>query len=257
MFTNAPIGIMGAMEEEISSLKSMMENPIVKIRGKREYVSGMLFGKNVVLVFSRWGKVASASTVTTLIVEYNVGCVIFTGVAGALCKSLNIGDIVIGTGLYQHDMNAAPLFPKREIPYLGLKFFQGDKNLLAHVKNAAESFFDENLIKNITSEMLEKFFIKNPRVHLGLIASGDQFISKTHKMKEIIDEVPGTLAVEMEGAAVAQVCFEHQIPVAVIRTISDRADHAAPIDFSKFVKEIATHYSQGIIEKLFNPKNGS
>ena len=228
---NSPIGIMGAMEEEVSSLKSAMDVSQIKVIGGREYVLGKLFGLDTVLVFSRWGKVAAAATVATLIVEFKVATLIFTGVAGATANHLNIGDVVIATHLYQHDMNAAPLFPKREIPYLSTTFFSVDPHLLQLAKKAAHSFFQDS----------------SSQVYLGLIASGDEFVSDP---QHIMREVPETLAVEMEGAAVAQVCYEYDIPFIVIRTISDRADHAAVIDFPKFVSEVATHYSLGIIKEM-------
>jgi adenosylhomocysteine nucleosidase len=242
------IGIIGAMQEEIASLKTNMKNPICQTIAGREYVSGELFGKDCVVVFSRWGKVAAASTATTLINTFQVDCIIFTGVAGAVSPDLNIGDVVLGTHLYQHDMDAAPLFPKREIPYLNRDSFHSDERLFGSASEAAQTFFASAFF---SQPHLKEFSIESPRIHHGIIASGDQFVSGLEKTQSLHQEVPGTLAVEMEGAAVAQVCHEHEIPCMIIRTISDRADHAAPIDFPKFVTSIATHYSMGIVEAMF------
>lgn len=246
------IGIMGAMQEEIVSLKEAMEFPVVTLIGGREYISGKLFGKNAVVVFSRWGKVAAAATAATLITKFHVQCILFTGVAGAVNSHLNVGDVVIGTEVYQHDMDAAPLFPKREIPYLGVNCFKSDSKLFELASDATKSFFLHSFSKVFESALLKTFSIENPKIHYGLIASGDQFISDGEKMQALEKEVPGTLAVEMEGASVAQVCFEHEVPFVIIRTISDRADHAAPVDFSKFVSEVATHYSMGIVREIFD-----
>lgn len=148
-------------------------------------------------------------------------------------------------------MDATPLFSKREIPYLGIKFFQTNKKLFEYTSRAAKSFFSSTFSSFFDRATLQDFSIYNPQIHLGIIASGDQFISGIDKNHTLDKEVPGTLAVEMEGAAVAQVCFEYEVPFMIVRTISDRADHAAPIDFPKFVSKIATHYSIGIVEKMF------
>ena len=87
-------------------------------------------------------------------------------------------------------------------------------------------------------------------VHVGTIGSGDQFIAHSGKIEELRADIPDLLCVEMEGAAVAQVCHEYGIPYAVIRTISDKADHLAAMDFTTFIREIARHYSHGILKRL-------
>jgi adenosylhomocysteine nucleosidase len=110
------IGIMGAMLEEVSSIKEMMIIDKITIIANREYTEGKINDNEVVIVFSRWGKVAAASTTTTLINIFNVNFILFTGVAGAVVDHLNIGDIVIGNGLYQHDMDARPFFDLFQIP---------------------------------------------------------------------------------------------------------------------------------------------
>ena len=115
------IGIIGAMEEEIQLFKNDLEIISEETIGMRKYYTGRLFGKDIVLVFSRWGKVAAASTVTTLIQKFQVDLVLFTGVAGAVNSKLNVGDIIISKNLIQHDMDvtALPGFKKFEIPLLG------------------------------------------------------------------------------------------------------------------------------------------
>lgn len=241
------IGIMGAMEEEIVSLKCAMQETKSHFIGGREYLVGKLFGKNCVVVFSRWGKVAAAATAAILIAKFGVECILFTGVAGAISSTLNIGDVVLGTQLYQHDMDASPFYAKRQIPYLNVQFFEANAQLFEKTRTAADSFFTSSFFNQ---SFLKDFSITNPRIHHGIIASGDQFVSQAEKIKVLDQEVPGTLAVEMEGAAVAQVCFEHDIPFMIIRTISDRADHGAPVDFPKFVSCVATHYSMGIVEEM-------
>ena len=109
------IAIISAMQEEIQALLNELKKVTTTEKGMRTYYSGELFNKKVVLVFSRWGKVASAATTTQLINDFNVDEIIFTGVAGAIHKDLNIGDVVIGKYLFQHDLNASPFYKKFEI----------------------------------------------------------------------------------------------------------------------------------------------
>lgn len=244
------VGIMGAMIEEVSEIKKSMKIETTEEIGQREYYCGKLHDIETVLVFSRWGKVASTSTATILIDKFNVDFIIFTGVAGATATHLNIGDIVIGEKLYQHDMDARPIFGKHEIPLIGQTFFEADKKLAEKTYDSANEFL-QTVPRFFSHETLERFSIHSPKVYRGTIASGDKFVSDPKDVEQLKKDVPDTMAVEMEGAAVAQVCFEHNIPFTVVRTISDKADHSAVVDFQKFISEISTHYSQGIIENLY------
>lgn len=244
------IGIMGAMLEEVAAIKSKLDITQVEIIGQREYIMGKLHDTDVVLVFSRWGKVAASSTATTLIAKYSVDCILFVGVAGALEKSLNVGDIVVGEYLYQHDMDATPLFEKHEIPLTATKLFKSNSQLVENVNYATTNFLN-NLTDIFSATIREKFSLQQPKVVTGKVASGDQFVSHPQKISTLKDEMPDVLAVEMEGAAVAQICMEHNIPFIVIRIISDNAGHGAAIDFQSFIKEVSSQYSCGIIEEVF------
>jgi len=243
------IGIMGAMPEEVDIIRELMTDISQQEHGSRIYYSGKINQHDVVLVFSRWGKVAAAATVASLIHQFKIEQLIFTGVAGAVAPHLNIGDIVISQQLFQHDMNATPLFKRHEIPLTGITYFNTDKQLTVKAKVACE-----NLLKNTKDhfppETLLKFGISKPQYALGIIGSGDQFISSLEQSENILIEKPETLAVEMEGAAVAQVCYDHNIPFIVIRTISDQANHKAHLDFPAFVNEIAKYYSKTIIQDM-------
>lgn len=245
------IGIMGAMNEEIALLKQDIQKPLTKVIADREYCSGNLYGIDTVVVFSRWGKVASASTATTLLNTFNADLIVFTGVAGAVHPELNVGDVVIADKLFQHDMDASPIFPKCVIPLLGNKYFHVAENFVTSAQNAAHKFLAKELLKTLTQETLAEFFISAPKIITGAIASGDQFVSDRKKADELLRECPETKAVEMEGAAVAQLCHEHKKPFIVFRTISDKADHSAAIDFQKFIVEVANHYSRGFIKMLY------
>ncbi|AMC10386.1 hypothetical protein Lupro_03580 [Lutibacter profundi] len=243
------IGIISAMQEEIQALLNKLQNISTSTKGMRTYYTGTLFGKNVVLVFSRWGKVASAVTTTQLINDFNIQELIFTGVAGAINSKLNIGDIIIGKKLFQHDMNASPLFEPFEIPLLERKFLE-TKNP-TKLLNATNKFL-ESYTSYINPNEAKNFNITRPKVVYEDIASGDQFISSTDSIKRLNHILPTAYCVEMEGAAVAQVCFEYNIPFSIIRVISDKANNNATIDFPKFANSIASNYALGILKKYFD-----
>ena len=242
------IGIISAMQEEIQALLDELKDVSTTKKGMRTYYSGTLFNKKVVLVFSRWGKVASAVTTTQLINDFNVDEIIFTGVAGGIIEELNIGDIVIGNNMYQHDLNASPFYEKLEIPILKKKFLKTTD--ASKLKEATQLFLDTyyNYIKVNDAEL---FSITKPKVIFGDIASGDQFISSLKKIKKINKLIPSATCVEMEGAAVAQVCFEYEMPFSIIRIISDNANDNATIDFPKFANSIASNYALGILKNYF------
>ncbi len=245
------IGIMSAMTEEIQSLIDSVESPEITTLGNREYYQGDLWGHDTVLVFSRWGKVASASTVATLILKYNVDLILFTGVAGAIDQSLNIGDVVVGDDFYQHDMDGRPLIKQFEIPLTGNSFFTSCQETSLKLKKAAESFLSSD---EISEAIKKQFDISSPKVVIGNIASGDKFISSIDDSNFIKECLPKVMCVEMEGAAVAQVCSEYNIPFGIVRTISDAADHTADLDFLEFAKEVANKYSIGIIKSFLGDR---
>lgn len=254
------IGIMGAMAEEISLLRDHMLDARSESRGMREYVTGKIHGQEVTLVFSRWGKVAASSTATTLIERYGVDCLIFTGVAGALDPALNVGDIVVADTLVQHDMDvsALPGLKKFEIPLLGIDRFNVDKSYVDVARRAAENYLANTLRSDVPAGVLDEFHITNPQVLTGTIASGDQFIANDEIARNLREALPGLQCIEMEGAAVAQVAYEHNIPCVVLRTISDKADHSAAVDFPRFVEKVASHFTCGSVLhllKLIGPRN--
>jgi adenosylhomocysteine nucleosidase len=249
--TTKTIGIMGAMPQEIDGVISLLENPVRRVIGMRAYTSGTINGVTTVVVFSRWGKVAAAATVATLIHVFHVDEVIFTGVAGAIDPTLNIGDIVIAKRLYQHDMDARPLMQQFEVPLLGKTFFESDAAELEKVKAAISPLIINNVLKDtIGADTLAQFGISTPNLHIGDIASGDQFFADNDRKTALHNAIPTILCVEMEGAAVAQVCFEHKVPCTIIRTISDAADEQSHIDFPKFIEEVSSKYSVCIIKQM-------
>lgn len=241
------IGIISAMKEEMHALLQELQLEKKLLRGMRSYYLGTLYKKEVVLVFSRWGKVASSTTVTQLINEFDIEEIIFTGVAGAIVPQVAIGDIILARNLYQHDMDGSPIVKKFEIPLLGRTGLSASADRRQKFLKAASRFLDQRF-EFLQQGIFDKFEITSPKVHQGDIASGDLFISTKEQSDRILNGLPTVLCVEMEGAAVAQVCFEYGIPFSVIRTISDNANQNAHIDFPKFAREVASNYALGILK---------
>ena len=250
---NRVIGIMGAMPEEIDGVVALLSNCVAISMGKRTYFSGQINGIETVVVFSRWGKVAAATTATTLIHEFKITELLFTGVAGAINSDLKIGDIVLGKRLIQHDMDARPLMKQYEIPLLSKTYFETDSTHLDIASKAIHTVFENKSLHSVICEQdLMEFNISQPKLVIGDIASGDQFFSTNLQKQNLNAQLPNVLCVEMEGAAVAQVCYEYEIPFSIIRTISDVADETAHIDFPSFIKKISSKYAAEIIKNIYN-----
>jgi adenosylhomocysteine nucleosidase len=226
---NMRLGIISALAEEQHGLLQALQSPSQHVHGMREYSVGKLWEIDAVCVLSRIGKVAAAMTAAILVEKFGVTHIVFTGVAGSGDNAVQVGDIVVADSLVQHDMDASPLFPRFQVPLTGLSHFATDVALTERLAAAAA---------------------KTTRVHRGVIASGDQFIGKAVQLAALKAALPAVLAVEMEGAAVAQVCFELGIPFAVIRTISDNANDDAAVDFMHFIQTVSSRYAFEVIENF-------
>lgn len=246
------IGIMGAMHEEINSIIELMTAVEEVSYGMRTYYTGYINGIKSVVVFSRWGKVAAATTVTSLIIKFNITDLVFIGVAGAINPTLKIGDIVIADQLVQHDMDARPLMDRYEIPLLGVTYFTPDYKLSAIAAQAVHTIVDNLEQPFIGQNEKDRFCLANPTLHKGNIASGDKFFANQTDKDALFSNLPATLCVEMEGAAVAQVCYEYTIPFAIVRIISDESNEHSPIDFPDFIVSVSSKYSQEIIKNMFS-----
>ncbi|QKJ62445.1 5'-methylthioadenosine/adenosylhomocysteine nucleosidase [Flavobacterium sp. M31R6] len=245
------IGILGAMPEEISGVVSLLKDKTEVVKGMRTYYLGTINDIEVVVVFSRWGKVASATTVTHLIIEFGITELFFTGVAGAIHPDLNIGDVVIANSLIQHDLDARPIMKRFEIPLLGKTILCPPKEMLDKaVESIDELIRDESLIHLLSPKQREKFSLSNPKMVVGQIASGDRFFASHEDKEGLLVMLPEVLCVEMEGAAVAQVCFEYNIPYVIIRTISDEANDNSVVDFKEFISQIASRFGVEIVKKM-------
>ena len=244
------LGIISALHEEQQGLMEAMQGATTLSHGMRDYTLGLLWNIDAVCVLSRIGKVAAAMTATLLVEKFGVTHIVFTGVAGSGDKLVKVGDIVVAEALLQHDMDARPLFPRFEIPLTGLQRFASDLALSEQLAGAAQDFLREEVQAVLDPLEIQAFGLQQPQVHRGLIASGDQFIGGAMQLSQLKAAIPDLLAVEMEGAAVAQVCFELGVPYAVMRTVSDNANEEAAVDFMRFVQSVASRYAFGTIRNL-------
>ena len=228
------IGLLAAMPEELGQILNSIKVTETKKFGDLELFSGIWTnqkGKEILLTiaWSGWGKVSAARASTRLISNIFKNCkvdfVIFTGVAGAVNEKLKQWDIILSEAVIQHDMDASPLFDKFVIPALGYSQIKNKKNIIDN--------FYKILNKRETVPELSIF----SSLHKGLVGTGDVFISEKEKLNQLSKEIPNLLAVEMEGAAFAQVAHQENIDWIVIRVISDGADDNAGEEFNEFLKK--------------------
>lgn len=213
-------GIIGAMEEEVDWIRPEMTEAETVTHAGIAFVAGRWQGKRVVLCRSGVGKVNAAVCSQVLIDRFGVSRILFTGVAGAADPQLDIGDLVISTECVQHDMDVRPLgYERGVIPFASQSVFPADPRLV-------------ELAESVSRERL------TCRVLKGRVLSGDQFVADKATVKELHETLQGA-CIEMEGAAVAQVCAMYGVPYVVIRSMSDKADGSADVNFTAFVRMAA------------------
>ena len=210
------IGIIGAMEEEITNLKSHMQVDEVQTIAGMSFFKGAVKGTKLVLVRSGIGKVNAGICTQILASVYGVDTVINTGIAGSLNADIDIGDIVVSTSLVQYDVDARNFgYKLGEIPRMNIVEFPADKYLI----DKTQSVFD-SLGLGI-------------KLYKGIVATGDKFVSEDSLKAEIISNFHA-YCVEMEGAAIAQAAMLNNMACVVIRAISDKADNSADVDYRSF-----------------------
>jgi adenosylhomocysteine nucleosidase len=234
------IGIMSAMEVELEFIRSDMVIEEVDTVGGGVYTLGTINSLPCVIVHGGVGKVGAAHTAQTLITHYDVDVMIFTGVAGGINPDLHIGDIVISRNVVHHDFGQ--ILPDSFIPFDTIGFF-ADSVLIQIARQAGGSAVLETIPETIRGEEAL------PMVKVGRVATGDQFISSEAKRLWIAETFHAD-CVEMEGAAMAQVCAVYDVPFVIIRALSDLANEEAEVDFQSFVIYAAKNSSLLVKEML-------
>lgn len=220
------IGIIGAMDVEVTSLKEAADITKTTKIAEMEFCEGTLGEKNVVIVKCGMGKVNAGICAHTLINDFGCTKIINTGVAGSLDNQIDIGDIVVSIDAVQHDFDAEAIgFAKGEIPYTGLYAFPADEAMRAAAVTAVKE--------------------SAPDIHVfeGRVCSGDQFITTKEQREKIISDFGG-MCCEMEGAAVAQACYLNNTPFVVIRAISDKPDETEIVEYQAFEAEAAARCAE-------------
>jgi len=223
------IGLLGAMPEEIGNALESLTNIKEKKYGDLTLFSGE-WSKEIAITiaWSGWGKVSAARATTRLLsCDLNkkpIDFILFTGVAGGVDINLNQWDIIISSKVIQHDMDASPLFPKFVVPAIKSETLSANQFIVDWIYDSLVSVKKNNIkpFGNISK---------------GLIATGDQFISEKKILNKLYSEIENLKAVEMEGAAFAQVAYQENIPWCILRVISDNADELAADNFEEFLEK--------------------
>ncbi|QIA64116.1 5'-methylthioadenosine/S-adenosylhomocysteine nucleosidase [Vibrio astriarenae] len=225
------IGIIGAMEQEVSILKNAIVNLEHVEKGGCSFFSGQLNGVDVVLLQSGIGKVAAAVGTAILLDEYQPDVVINTGSAGGFDSTLNLGDVVISTEVRHHDADVTAF--GYEIGQMAGQpaAFKSDEKLMTIAEQALEQMEDKHAVR-------------------GLICTGDAFVCTPERQAFIRTHFPSVIAVEMEAAAIAQACHQFNTPFVVVRAISDVADKESPMSFEEFLPLAAKSSSEMVIKMV-------
>lgn len=224
------IGIIAAMPQELATLLENLENAQKHLRLRQVYHTGHIGRHEVVLVESGIGKVMSAMTVAILAQDFKVDAVINTGSAGAVAPGLQVGDVVLADRLSYHDV---------DVTAFGYAYGQMAQQPLY--------FETSKYFQSVFKEVLEE---QGQVYQMGLIVTGDSFVASSERLTEIKAAFPDVLAVEMEGAAIAQAAHSIDLPVMVVRAMSDTAEQDAAISFDEFIVEAGRKSAQVLVAFL-------
>ena len=231
------IGIIGAMELEMKKIRSLMEESKCVTVGCTDFYEGKLHGVDVVAAVCGVGKVNAALCTQAMLLRFAPTLVLNVGVGGGLLPTMHIGDIAIAAAVVQHDFDISPLGdPRGKVPNLQSINMTCDEQTIKSLLNAAKELDDVS-------------------IHTGVIATGDQFISK-QAVKDDLTEHFSAIACEMEGGAIGQVCALHKVPFAVIRAISDGADDGSSVDFMTFAQQAAERSATLLLNFISQTKEG-
>ena len=226
------IGIIGAMEPEVNALIKRLENRSEETVSGVTFHSGSISGKGVVVARCGIGKVFAAICAEIMILKYSPEVIVNTGVGGALASGIGTGDVVIADKLCQHDMDTSAIGdPKGLVSGINVIYFEADKKAIAVLESAAKTLGLNSLV--------------------GTVASGDKFVASKEEKDRILSDF-GASACEMEGAAIAHVCYVNSTPFAVVRAISDSADGEATMDYPTFLPIAATNSTKMTLSLIEN-----
>ncbi|MCK6264834.1 5'-methylthioadenosine/S-adenosylhomocysteine nucleosidase [Vibrio sp. ZSDE26] len=225
------IGIIGAMEQEVSILKSAIINCKEINKAGCTFFSGQLEGVDVVVLQSGIGKVAAAIGTTILLDEYQPDVVINTGSAGGFDSTLNLGDVVISTEVRHHDADVTAFGYEMGQMAGQPAAFTADQKLMDIAEQALTQMEDKHAVR-------------------GLICTGDAFVCTAERQAFIRKHFPSVIAVEMEASAIAQTCHQFNIPFVVVRAISDVADKESPMSFEEFLPLAAKSSSEMVVKMV-------
>lgn len=225
------IGVIGAMEQEVSILKAALTNLEETKKGGCTFFTGQLNGADIVLLQSGIGKVAASVGTTILLSDYQPDVVINTGSAGGFESSLNLGDVVISTEVRHHDADVTAF--GYEIGQMAGQpaAFTADQKLMDVAEKALAQMEDKHAVR-------------------GLICTGDEFVCRPERQAFIRENFPGVIAVEMEASAIAQTCHQFDTPFVVVRAISDVADKESPMSFEEFLPLAAQSSSEMVVKMV-------
>jgi adenosylhomocysteine nucleosidase len=230
------IAIIGAMEEEVTILREKIENREETIIANCEFSTGKLNGVDVVLLKSGIGKVNAAMSTAILLERFKPDYVINTGSAGGFLQTLNVGDIVISTEVAHHDVDVTAFgYEYGQVPGMPARY-TADAKLVAAAEQCAQQITDIQVVK-------------------GLIATGDSFMNDPVRVDFVRTKFTDLYAVEMEAAAIAQVCTQFAVPFVIIRALSDIAGKESNVSFEQFLHTAALHSSNLVLSMLTALKN--
>lgn len=222
------IGIIGAMEEEILLLKSKMSNKKEWTEAKADFIEGQIGEVEVVLVRCGIGKVNAALTTTLLLAKHDIDLIVNTGSAGGIGAGLHVGDVVIASEMAYHDVDATVFgYSIGQVPQMPARYIANQGTIEKTITAAKKT--------GLTP-------VK------GLIVTSDSFIASQAQTGVILSNFPDALASEMEGAAIAQVCYQFDVPFVIIRAMSDVADEEAGVSFDEFIIEAGKKSAEMVLE---------
>ncbi|MEK4874175.1 5'-methylthioadenosine/S-adenosylhomocysteine nucleosidase [Bacillus sp. FSL W8-0102] len=225
------IAIIGAMEEEVAILRNQIESSSTDTIANSEYTSGRLKGADVVLLKSGIGKVNAAMSTAVLLYHYQPDVVINTGSAGGLNPELQVGDIVISTEVRHHDVDATVFgYEYGQVPQMPAAYL-ADKRLIETAARSAETLTGVQVVK-------------------GLITTGDSFMSDPDRVESIRHKWNDLQAVEMEAAAIAQVCYQFGTPFVIIRSLSDIVGKESNISFDQYLEKAARNSAELVVKMV-------